>query len=182
VELSTQEGMILEHRQRQVAAPSAEVFRIFTGLGGARGWLYANWLWQVRGFLDRLVGGTGLRRGRRHPDDVRVGDAIDFWRVERIEPNRLLRLRAEMKLPGDAWLQFEATPQDHDQTLLEQTAYFAPKGLPGFLYWYALYPLHRAIFSGLIRRVALQAERRVERRAKRLHRSPHGVRLAHAAR
>ena len=105
VELSTHEGMILERRQRHVAAPSPEVFRIFTGLGGGRGWLYANWLWQLRGILDRLVGGTGLRRGRRHPDDVRVGDAIDFWRVERVEPNRLLRLRAEMKLPGDAWLQ-----------------------------------------------------------------------------
>jgi Protein of unknown function (DUF2867) len=159
VELSTHEGMILEHRQRRVAAPSSDVFRIFTGLGGARGWLYANWLWQVRGMLDRLVGGTGLRRGRRHPDDVRVGDAIDFWRVERVEPNQLLRLRAEMKLPGGAWLQFEATPIDHDQTLLRQTAYFAPKGLPGLLYWYTLYPLHRAIFSGLIGHVALQAER-----------------------
>jgi uncharacterized protein YbjT (DUF2867 family) len=159
VELSTHEGMILEHRQRRVAAPSPDVFRIFTGLGGARGWLYANWLWQVRGMLDRLVGGTGLRRGRRHPDDVRVGDAIDFWRVERVELNRLLRLRAEMKLPGDAWLQFEATPIDHDKTLLGQTAYFAPKGLPGLLYWYTLYPIHRAIFSGLIGHVALQAER-----------------------
>jgi uncharacterized protein YbjT (DUF2867 family) len=180
VELSTHEGMILEHRQRHVAAPTPDVFRIFTGLGGDRGWLYANWLWQLRGFLDRLVGGTGLRRGRRHPDDVRVGDAIDFWRVERIESNRLLRLRAEMKLPGDAWLQFEATPLDHDQTLLKQTAYFAPKGLPGLLYWYTLYPIHRVIFSGLIRQVALQAERRVERRAKGLHRSPHGAGLTHA--
>ncbi len=104
VELSTHEGMILEHRQRPVAAASSDVFRIFTGLGGDRGWLYANWLWRLRGMLDRLVGGTGLRRGRRHPEVIRVGDAIDFWRVERVEPNRLLRLRAEMKLPGDAWL------------------------------------------------------------------------------
>ena len=175
VELSTHEGMILEHRQCQVAAPSAEVFRIFTGLGGGRGWLYANWLWQLRGILDRLVGGTGLRRGRRHPDDVRVGDAIDFWRVERVEPNRLLRLRAEMKVPGDAWLQFEATPKAHDETLLEQTAYFAPKGLPGLLYWYTLYPLHRAIFSGLIRDVALQAERRAEQRRKEPGTRPHGI-------
>ncbi len=175
VELSTHEGMILERRQRHVAAPSPDVFRIFTGLGGERGWLYANRLWQVRGMLDRLVGGTGLRRGRRHPEDVRVGDAIDFWRVERVEPNRLLRLRAEMKLPGDAWLQFEATPLDHDQTLLGQTAYFAPKGLPGLLYWYTLYPLHRAIFSGLIRNVALQAERRAEQHATGPGRRPYGI-------
>jgi uncharacterized protein YbjT (DUF2867 family) len=166
VELSTHEGMILEHRQRPVAASTRDVYRIFTGLGGARGWLYANWLWQLRGMLDRLVGGTGLRRGRRHPEVVRVGDAIDFWRVERVEPNRLLRLRAEMKLPGNAWLQFEATPIDHGQALLGQTAYFAPRGLPGFLYWYTLYPLHRIIFSGLIRSVAHQAERGVVQRAK----------------
>ena len=177
VELSTHEGMILERRQRHVAAPSPDVFRIFTGLGGNRGWLYANWLWQLRGILDRLVGGTGLRRGRRHPEDVRVGDAIDFWRVERVEPNRLLRLRAEMKLPGDAWLQFEATPLDNDQTLLGQTAYFAPKGLPGLLYWYTLYPLHRVIFSGLIGHVALQAERRAEQRTKEPGRWPHGCSL-----
>ena len=164
VELSTHEGMVLERRQRHVSAPSPDVFRIFTGLGGDRGWLYANWLWQLRGMLDRLVGGIGLRRGRRHPQDVRAGDAIDFWRVERVEPNRLLRLRAEMRLPGDAWLQFEATPLDHDQTLLGQTAYFAPKGVPGLLYWYTLYPLHRAIFSGLIAHVALQAAWPAEQR------------------
>ena len=175
VELSTHEGMILERRQRHVAAPSPDVFRIFTGLGGDRGWLYANWLWQIRGILDRLVGGTGLRRGRRDPEEVRVGDAIDFWRVERVELNRLLRLRAEMKLPGDAWLQFEATPLDHDQTLVGQTAYFAPKGVPGLLYWYALYPIHRAIFSGLIRNLALQAERRAEQRTKGPGRRPHGM-------
>ncbi len=120
----------------------------------------------VAGGLDRLVGGTGLRRGRRHPEDVRVGDAIDFWRVERVEPNRLLRLRAEMKVPGDAWLQFEATPAEHNQTLLVQTAYFTPKGLLGLLYWYTLYPLHRAIFSGLIAHVVLQAERRAEQHAQ----------------
>lgn len=158
VEMGAHDGMLVERRQRQVAASADEVFGIFAGLGGRRGWLYANWLWQLRGGLDRLVGGVGLRRGRRHPDEVRIGDAIDFWRVERVEQNRLLRLRAEMKVPGDAWLQFEAVPAAGGQAQLRQTAYFVPKGLPGLLYWYALYPIHRVIFSGLIRAVALRAE------------------------
>ncbi len=166
VELSTREGMIVERRQRRVAASASEVFRTFTGLGGRRGWLYANWLWELRGALDRLIGGVGLRRGRRHPDEVRVGDAVDFWRVERVEPDRLLRLRAEMKVPGDAWLQFEVAPAAPGRTLLRQSAYFAPKGLPGLLYWYALYPVHRVIFSGLIQRVARRAEARHRQRVK----------------
>jgi hypothetical protein len=108
--------------------------------------------------LDRLVGGVGLRRGRRHPDELRIGDALDFWRVELVEPGRLLRLRAEMKVPGQAWLQFESKPQPNGQTLLQQIALFAPKGLSGLLYWYLLYPLHAIIFSGMVRRLAWQAE------------------------
>ncbi len=150
--------MIIERRQRLVRATPAEVYRAFTGLGGERGWLYANWVWRLRGILDRLIGGVGLRRGRRHPNDVRVGDALDFWRVEAVEPDRLLRLRAEMKVPGDAWLQFEARPQSEDETLLVQTVFFAPKGLSGFLYWYALYPIHGLVFSGMIRNLARWAE------------------------
>jgi hypothetical protein len=159
VVLTTQDGMIIETRQRLVRATPARIYRAFTGLGGARGWLYANWTWRLRGILDRLVGGVGLRRGRRHPDDVRVGDALDFWRVEAVKPNRLLRLRAEMKVPGDAWLQFEARPQSEEETLLVQTAFFAPKGLSGFLYWYLLYPLHGLIFSGMIRNLARLVEK-----------------------
>ena len=112
--------------------------------------------------LDRLVGGVGLRRGRRDPDGVRVGDALDFWRVEAVEDNRLLRLRAEMKVPGLAWLQFEALPQAGGKTVLRQTAVFAPKGLAGLLYWYSLYPVHALIFSGLIRQVALRAQAAAE--------------------
>ncbi len=158
VVLTTQDGMIIESRRRVVGAPPADVYRAFTGLGGERGWLYANWAWRLRGVLDRLIGGVGLRRGRRHPNDVRAGDALDFWRVEAVEPDRLLRLRAEMKVPGDAWLQFEARPQSVQETLLLQTAFFAPKGLLGFLYWYLLYPLHGLIFSGLIRDLARWAE------------------------
>jgi len=158
VVLTTQDGMIIEQRQRLVQATPAVVYRAFAGLGGERGWLYANWAWRLRGVMDRLIGGVGLRRGRRHPSEVRVGDALDFWRVEAVEPGRMLRLRAEMKVPGDAWLQFEIGPQSQGETLLLQTAFFAPKGLLGFLYWYVLYPIHGLIFSGMIRNLARQAE------------------------
>ncbi|HZZ84714.1 MAG TPA: SDR family oxidoreductase [Anaeromyxobacteraceae bacterium] len=158
VQLTTDRGLVLERRQLKVAAPRAAVFRAFTGLGGARGWLYADWAWKLRGALDRLLGGVGFRRGRRHPDALRPGDALDFWRVEAVEPDRLLRLRAEMKMPGRAWLQFEANPIAGGEVLLTQTAFFAPRGLAGFLYWYALYPIHGLIFSNLVRRVGARAE------------------------
>ena len=157
VTLATEEGILIEHRQRIVAASAAQVFRAFTSVGGARGWLYMNGAWKLRGFADRLIGGVGLRRGRRDPDRLRVGDALDFWRVEAVEQDKRLRLRAEMKVPGMAWLQFQATPRPDGGTLLEQTAFFAPKGLAGILYWYALYPIHRIIFSGLIDRVGERA-------------------------
>ena len=108
--------------------------------------------------MDKLFGGVGLRRGRRHPDDLRVGESLDFWRVEEIKPGRLLRLRAEMKVPGKAWLEFQSIPQENGGTLLTQTAFFAPRGFAGFLYWYALYPIHGFIFSGMIRKVAERAQ------------------------
>ena len=98
-----------------------------------------------------------MRRGRRDPEDLRVGDSLDFWRVEMVQPERLIRLRAEMKIPGRAWLEFEARPESDGQTQLLQTAFFEPKGLLGLLYWYALYPIHSLIFSGLIRQIARQA-------------------------
>lgn len=158
VVLTQQEGMIIEQRQHRVAVPAEVVFRLFTGLGGERGWLSLNWAWRLRGMVDRLVGGVGFRRGRRHPDHLRVGDALDFWRVEAIQPGRLLRLRAEMKVPGRAWLQFEARPQSAENTLLVQTAFFAPKGLTGLLYWYLLYPIHALIFSRLIQEIARRAQ------------------------
>ena len=126
--------------------------------GGATGWLRLNWAWQLRGFLDRLLGGVGMRRGRRDPHHVRVGDAVDFWRVEAVEPGRLVRLRAEMKVPGRAWLEFQARTLDHGGTLVVQTAFFAPHGLFGLLYWYALYPVHGLIFGGMIREIGRRAE------------------------
>jgi uncharacterized protein YbjT (DUF2867 family) len=156
--LTNQEGMILEHRQRIVDASPAAIYKVFTGVGGRRGWFYMNWAWEIRGFLDRMIGGVGLRRGRRDPDELRVGDALDFWRVEAVEPEKLLRLRAEMKVPGRAWLQFQVTRREDGHSLLAQTAFFAPKGLFGWLYWYALYPIHRVIFNGFIDQIAQRAK------------------------
>lgn len=156
--LTNIEGMIVERRQTSVHASREAVFSVFSTLGGDRGWLYMNWAWHIRGIIDRMFGGVGFRRGRRHPDELRVGDALDFWRVETVEVPKAIRLRAEMKVPGKAWLQFEANPTQDGATLLVQTAYFAPKGLAGILYWYLLYPIHSLIFSGMIDRIKRQAE------------------------
>jgi uncharacterized protein YbjT (DUF2867 family) len=155
--LIIREGMIIEQRQRKVAAPAAAVYRSFTTLGGQRGWLYMDWAWQLRGVLDRLCGGVGMRRGRRDPEELRVGDSLDFWRVEMVEPGKLIRLRAEMKVPGRAWLEFESRAESPGSSLLLQSAFFEPKGLLGLLYWYVLYPFHSLIFSGLVRIVAENA-------------------------
>jgi hypothetical protein len=167
VELTSAAGMQIERRELVVAAPPEYAYAIFTGLGGDRGWLYANRLWRLRGIADRLVGGPGFRRGRRNPDEVRVGDALDFWRVEAVEVGRLLRLHAEMKLPGEAWLQFEALPRDDGQTLLTQTAFLAPKGLSGLAYWYGMYPFHGAIFGNMIRAIGERAEARARQQPSR---------------
>jgi uncharacterized protein YbjT (DUF2867 family) len=158
VTLTTYEGLLLERRQRLTSVPPAAIYKVFTGLGGKRGWLHANWIWLARGIIDRLVGGPGFRRGRRHPDELRVGDAVDFWRVEALQPDRLMRLRAEMKVPGLAWLQFDVTSRSSGENLVTQTAFFEPKGLPGLMYWYFLYPIHGWMFSMLIRRVVERAE------------------------
>jgi len=158
VYLAEEQGMLLERRQLTIAAPAEVIFKVFTGLGGDRGWLILNWVWQLRGLLDRMVGGVGFRRGRRDADEVRAGDAIDFWRIEAVEEGRSMLLRAEMKMPGRGWLQFKAKPQPDGQTHLVQTAFFAPKGLSGFLYWYALYPIHGIIFGSMVREIGRRAE------------------------
>ena len=154
--LTTTEGMIVEQRRIPVPASPADVFAVFSGIGGRQGWLYADWAWKIRGVLDRLVGGVGLRRGRRSPSLLQVGEALDWWRVETIEAGQLLRLRAEMKVPGRAWLQFESQPRGAE-TLLVQTAFFEPRGLAGLAYWYLLYPIHQLIFSGMARAIAVRA-------------------------
>jgi len=156
--LKTIEGMVTEHRQVVTPVPTANIYKVFSGLGGDRGWLYMNWAWQIRGIIDRLFGGVGMRRGRRDPDNLRVGDALDFWRVEAVEPGRLIRLRAEMKVPGLAWLQFQTQTLDNGNSLVSQTAFFAPKGLGGWVYWYVLYPIHSIIFSGMIHKIVEEAE------------------------
>lgn len=155
--LTTHEGMFIEQRQRVVRASPAVIMQAVSRLGGESGWPVFNWAWRMRGAADRLVGGVGFRRGRRHAHELRVGDALDFWRVEAVEP-ALLRLRAEMKVPGLAWLQFKVEPAEAGSATLIQTAFFAPKGLFGFLYWYGLYPIHGLIFSRMIRKLAQQAE------------------------
>lgn len=149
-------GRLVESRSIFVAAPPARAFDPIRRIGGESGWYYGAWLWRVRGGLDRLAGGPGLRRGRRSPDTLLPGDALDFWRVEAIEPDRLLRLRAEMRVPGRAWLQFEVEPADGGSTVT-QTAIFDPRGLAGVLYWYAAWPLHRIVFRGMLREIAAAA-------------------------
>ncbi|NIP87246.1 MAG: DUF2867 domain-containing protein, partial [Planctomycetales bacterium] len=148
---------IIDSRVRPVPAPPAEAFAPIRRIGGAGGWYYANFLWTLRGWLDLLVGGVGRRRGRRDPEQLRVGDTVDWWRVEQYEPDRRLRLAAEMKLPGRAWLEFEVTPSQQGGSSIRQTAIFDPVGLAGRLYWYALYPVHALIFRGMLHRIASRA-------------------------
>ena len=143
-------------RTIRVAAPPERTFAPIQRIGGKTGWYYANAFWRMRGLVDKLVGGVGLRRGRRDPVRLAVGDTLDFWRVEAYEQNRLLRLSAEMKTPGRIWLQFEV---DGDQagSMLRLTAIFDPHGLAGRAYWYALYPIHYLIFEGMLRRIGQAA-------------------------
>lgn len=149
---------LIDSRTREVNQPVEFAFAPIRRIGGATGWYYGNWLWKIRGFLDLLVGGVGVRRGRRHPDQLRIGDTVDFWRVEQFEDNRLLRLVAEMKVPGRAWLEFEVT--EHDGVCkVRQTAIFDPVGLFGIVYWYSLFPLHEFVFRGMLRNICRAGEK-----------------------
>ncbi|MDK3255133.1 SDR family oxidoreductase [Blastococcus capsensis] len=153
-------SLYVDDRIRPAAAPPAAVWEVVEGIGGERGWYSWPLAWWVRGWLDRAVGGVGLRRGRRDPDRLYVGDALDFWRVEELEKGRLLRLRAEMRLPGLAWLEFHV---EHDPVtggaLVRQRATFAPRGLAGHLYWWAVAAFHGFVFGGMLRGIARAAER-----------------------
>ncbi len=144
---------ILDVNEKWVPRSPEEAFAPIRRIGGRVGWYYGQWLWRLRGEIDLLAGGVGLRRGRRDPETLVVGDALDFWRVEAFEPDRRLRLAAEMKVPGRAWLEFEVIPGEGG-CLVRQTAIFDPIGLGGLLYWYALYPIHRAIFVGMLKKIA----------------------------
>jgi uncharacterized protein DUF2867 len=143
---------ITEKQVVEVETSGENVFRVISSIGGHNGWLFANWLWRFRGFLDKQIGGVGLRRGRRHTTEIGIGEALDFWRVEDVQPGERLLLRAEMKLPGRAWLEYYVKQTGPKRTTLTQTAKYYPKGLLGLLYWYLLYPVHRIIFRGLARR------------------------------
>lgn len=150
---------LVDSRATHVAASPAKAFATVERIGGAAGWHYANWLWTLRGWLDLLLGGVGMRRGRRDAEELRVGDTLDCWRVESIQPGHRLRLEAEMKLPGRAWLEFEVQP-DGDGSRLRQTATFDPLGLWGLAYWYAVWPLHQLVFAGMLRGLARVAGKR----------------------
>jgi hypothetical protein len=149
---------LIDSRAVAVAATSGASFGAISRIGGDVGWYYADWLWRLRGALDLLVGGAGMRRSRRDPEALFPGDPLDFWRVEAVERDRLVRLRAEMKVPGRAWLQFEVLGHG-DRSVIRQTALFEPHGLAGLAYWYALYPVHSLIFAGMLRRIGEAAQR-----------------------
>jgi uncharacterized protein YbjT (DUF2867 family) len=152
-------SLLVDEQSANAEAPPADVYATVTGVGGTRGWYVTPLLWHLRGWVDKLVGGVGMRRGRRHPDELRVGDALDFWRVEAVEPPRLVRLRAEMRLPGEAWLEWRIDPVPGGSRL-RQRASFYPRGLFGRAYWYVLLPFHALIFGRLAGRLAAAAERR----------------------
>ncbi len=150
--------VLADERLVPCAAPPEVLFDTVVALGGEKGWHSPGWMWELRGLVDKLVGGIGVRRGRRHPEELAVGEAVDFWRVEAIERPRLLRLRAEMRLPGDAWLEFRIHPHG-DRCVLEQRARFHPRGLLGRAYWGVLAPFHQLIFPRMARGIARAATR-----------------------
>jgi hypothetical protein len=149
---------LLDVRTVEVPAPSAVAFRPIQRIGGGTGWYYGNWLWTLRWWVDLLMGGVGLRRGRRDPEVLQVGDVVDWWRVEAIEPGMRIRLFAEMKLPGRAWLEFLVEP-DGAGAWITQTASFDPIGLSGLLYWYGVWPVHELVFRGMVRGIAREVQR-----------------------
>ncbi|WP_081861535.1 SDR family oxidoreductase [Cellulomonas sp. HZM] len=168
-------SLYVDERSEQVDASPAALWRVVEAVGGERGWYSWALAWRVRGVLDRFVGGPGLRRGRRDPGRLLVDDAVDFWRVEAIEPGRLLRLRAEMRLPGLAWLELRVDGSDDPlvgPTTFTQRALFHPHGLAGQLYWWSVYPFHGVVFGGMQRNIASAAERAEAARTDRPARGP----------
>ena len=160
-------SLYVDERQREVKAPPEYLWKIIEGIGGTRGWYSFPLAWRVRGWIDRLTGGPGLVRGRRDPDHLLPGDSLDWWRVEEVDDGRLLRLRAEMRLPGLAWLELSigdsdtgGTSADADDatTIFHQRALFHPRGIAGHLYWWAVYPFHGLVFGSMQRNIARAAE------------------------
>jgi hypothetical protein len=147
---------LVDSRVVHVDVSPERAFAPIQRIGGATGWYYGEWLWHLRGFIDLLMGGVGMRRGRRDVESLELGDAVDCWRVETFDPPRQLRLSAEMRLPGRAWLDFEVVAEENGSTI-RQTAIFDPVGLPGIAYWYGIFPLHQLVFAGMLRGIARAA-------------------------
>ena len=152
-----QGSRLVDLRSRPVPVSPEAAFDPIARIGGRRGWYYGRWLWKLRGGIDLLFGGVGLRRGRRHPRELRSGDVLDWWRVEACESPERLRLRAEMRLPGRAWLEFQVEDQGGGSSLIRQIATFEPRGLPGLIYWYGIWPVHQLVFRGMLRGIARAA-------------------------
>ncbi|MEU8236734.1 SDR family oxidoreductase [Actinoplanes missouriensis] len=151
-------SLYVDERCSPVQAPPDRLWRVIEGIGGENGWYSFPLAWSVRGWMDRLAGGVGLRRGRRDQDRLRVGEALDWWRVEEIEPGSLLRLRAEMRVPGRAWLEMRAEPDGEGGSVYRQRAIFLPRGLAGHLYWASVLPFHGIVFSGMAKNITATAE------------------------
>ena len=151
---------LMYSRTRAVPVPAEAAFAPIRRIGGRTGWYAGNWLWRLRGFIDLLVGGVGMRRGRRDPEHLSVGESLDFWRVEQFADGSRLRLAAEMRLPGRAWLEFDVTPAANGGSIIRQTALFDPRGVAGLAYWYLLYPIHVLIFDGMLNTIAARATTR----------------------
>jgi hypothetical protein len=169
-------GTIMQCGYRvRIKAALDDVWLPISRIGGRTGYYYADSLWWLRGLMDRLVGGVGLRRGRRHPNELRVGDALDFWRVLDVSPNKRLLLLAEMKVPGEALLEFKIDSVGDHYTELQMLSRFLPKGLLGMLYWYSLYPFHERIFFGMLKAISMVIEKPIasgpKRFTPRLHRA-----------
>ena len=154
VKFMKHEGFFIDHNCDEVNAPPEKVFQVISAMGGKNGWLYANWLWTLRGWLDRIVGGPGMR-GRK--DTLKVGDVLDCYRIEALEEGRLLRLHSELKVSGEGWMEWRVETED-GVTRVSQTGFFAPHGFWGFAYWIALSPIHRLVFRGLIRAIVRLSE------------------------
>ena len=152
---------LVDTRTVRVPVNAAQAFLPIRRIGGRAGWYYANWLWTLRGWVDLLVGGVGMRRSRRDPETLRVGDTVDCWRVEALEPGKRLLLSAEMKLQGRAWLEFVVESAENG-AVIRQTAIFDPVGLWGLAYWYSVWPLHQMVFAGMLRGMARAAEKQHE--------------------
>lgn len=156
--LGESENLIKETNMLAVSCKPEDAFAVISSLGSDTGWLYADYLWRLRGLIDLMVGGIGMRKSRRSPSILQPGDTIDFWRVEKVERHRYLLLRAEMKIPGMAWLEFSVSEQDAGKTTITQIAYYEPRGVSGLLYWYLFSIPHQFIFPGMLKRIGRRAE------------------------